>query len=82
MEFETIRLENTEQYPFNNSCRTVALRCEQPDTDYFVLTEIVCAGGEVGGICISGKAVNGFQIAYTGSAPFAEIRYCIVGGAE
>ena len=82
MEFGTIRLENSEQYPFNNSCQTVALCREQANTDYFVQTEIVCAGGEAGEICISGKAVNGFQIAYTGSAPFAEIRYCIVGGAE
>lgn len=82
MEIGSIRLENSEQYPFNNSQKTVALCREQPDTAYFVLTEVLCADGEVGEIRISGKAVNGFQIAYTGSASYAELRYRVVGGAE
>ena len=82
MEIGSVRLENSEQYPFNNSRQTVALRREQPNTTYFVLTEILCTDGEVGEVCISGKAVNGFQIAYTGSASFAELRYRVVGGAE
>jgi len=82
MEIGTIRLENSEKYPFNNSLQTVALCQEQPDTAYTVLTEIVCTDGEVGDIRISGKALNGFQIAYTGSASFAQLSYRIVGGAE
>lgn len=77
-----VRLENTQEYPFNNSRQTVALEREMPDTGYTVLTELAAAGGEVGEICVSGKAVNGFQLAYTGSAPWAEFRCVIVGGAQ
>ena len=78
MEQGVIRLENTEKYPFNNSARLVALAKEQPGTDYPVLTELLSSDGAVGDICVTGKAVNGFQIAYTGSASYAEIRYTVM----
>ena len=75
-----IRLENTETYPFNNSRQIVALLWEMPDSNYTVLPELLCAGGEVGEVQVSGKAINGFQLSYTGSAPWAEFSCLILGG--
>jgi hypothetical protein len=72
-----VRLTNTKPYPFNDSQKTVALEQSQPDVKYSIQTEVISASGEVGDIEISGKAVNGFKIAYTGSALKATIRYYI-----
>ena len=80
-----IVLVNTKQYPFNDSVTTVALKYECADRDYFVLTEVLNSAGDVGDVgdvVISGKAVNGFKIAYTGSAKQAEIAYCVMGGGR
>ena len=82
MQTGTVRLENSERYPFNNSAQTVALAQEQENTDYAVSAELLCTDGSVGEIRVSGKAVNGFQIAFTGSASFAELRWRVTGGAE
>jgi len=75
-----VRLENTAEYPFNNSARTVALAKRRAGTDYIVLTELLASDGAVGDIRVTGKAVNGFQIAFTGSATYAEIRYVVIEG--
>jgi len=74
-----VRLTNTRRYPFNDSQQTVVLEYTLPDLNYNVRTTVIRAGGEVGEIVISGQAVNGFKIAYTGSASHAHIRYYILG---
>ncbi len=76
----TVTLVNTKQYPFNNSEKTVALSASRNNQNYMVYTEILSSDGEVGDIAISGKAVNGFKLAFTGSASQAVIKYCVVGG--
>jgi hypothetical protein len=75
-----IRLSNTKTYPFNDSVQTVALKTEQTNQDYLVVTEVLHADGEVGDIEVTGKAVNGFKIGYTGSAKNAELGYAVIGG--
>ena len=80
METGTVKLKNTKQYPFNNSATTVALRAELCGTDYFVQTEVVSAAGEAGEVRVFDKAVNGFKIAFDGSAKSAEVRYFVSGG--
>ncbi len=80
MEQGIIRLDNTEAYPFNNSAQTVALTKQRAGTDYQVLTDLLASDGAVGDICVSGRAINGFQIAFTGSATYAEIRYTVMEG--
>ena len=77
-----LRLENTEEYPFNNSLCAVALGRDMPDADYTVLTEVLRAGGDIGEVSVSGRAVNGFLLSYTGSAPWAELRCVILGGVK
>jgi hypothetical protein len=47
--------------------------------DYLVLTHTLSAQGEVGDVVVSGRALNGFLIEYTGSAARAEIGYVVVG---
>jgi len=79
METGTIRLRNTKTYPFNDSAQLVALEKERSGRDYLVMTEVVSCDGEAGDIVVSGKAVNGFSLAFTGSAREAEIRWWIAG---
>lgn len=80
MEIGTVTLANTKQYPFNNSVQTVALKSTRKTQDYTVQTEIISASGEAGDIIISGKAVNGFKIGFTGSAAQAVIKYYVTEG--
>lgn len=73
----TVLLFNSKEYPFNNSETTVALPSSLPDTKYTVSATVISAKGEIGDIEISGKARNGFRIAYTGSATEAELAWSI-----
>lgn len=82
MEIGTVTLVNTKPYPFNDSVQTVALKSSRKNQDYMIQTEVVTTVGEVGDITISGKAVNGFKLAFTGSATQAVIRYYITGGRD
>ena len=79
MESGTVKLINTKTWPFNDSARLVALEKERSGNDYIVAAELLRSDGEAGEIIVSDKAVNGFSIAFTGSASQAEIRYWIVG---
>lgn len=76
----TVTLTNTLAFPFNNSIKSVALSDERFNTDYTIYTEIVSAEGIVGDIEISDKLINGFKIAYTGSAKSVTVKYYITGG--
>lgn len=71
----TVKLLNTKVYPFNNSETTVRLTAPAESTDYIVSCEVLDAEGEWGDVIVSGKARNGFKIAFTGSARWAEIRW-------
>lgn len=76
----TVTLTNTKQYPFNDSLTTVALKSPLDNCGYAVITEMAESAGEVGDIIVFGKALNGFKLAYTGSASRAEVKYSIIGG--
>lgn len=73
----TVKLINTKAYPFNNSEDTVCLTEPVDDTDYRVACEVLNTDGECGDIVVSGKARNGFKIAFTGSACWAEICWTV-----
>lgn len=49
-------------------------------TSYLVMTELVKSDGPVGDIEVSEKLVNGFKLAYNGSAKSATIEYIAIGG--
>lgn len=76
----TVTLTNTLEFPFNNSVDTVALTNRQINTSYLVICEVTSAVGNPGEIVISERQVNGFKIAYTGSASSAVVHYTVIGG--
>ena len=75
-----VTLTNTKTYPFNDSATTVALLTECADRDYFVTTNVFNSDGEVGDVEIFDRAVNGFKVAYTGSAKNVELGYVVIEG--
>ena len=76
----TASLTNSLLFPFNNSKKSIALVNKQKDTNYVVLTEPQSASGVIGEIEVSEKQVNGFKMAYTGSASTATVKYYVIGG--
>lgn len=80
-ETATVTLKNTQQYPFNNSTQSVALKTERNHMDYTVGTEIVdYTGGFPGDIVITEKLLNGFKMAHTGSAKSVTVKVYVKGG--
>lgn len=76
-----VSMTNSLAYPFNNSLKTIQITPQKVSTDYMVIPEVLSAtGGPVGFINITDKLLNGFKIAYTGSASSATIRCHITGG--
>ena len=75
-------LTNTQAYPFNNSVKTIALTGEMVrlNKDYTVIVEASPTGGHLGDVLISDKMLNGFKMAYTGSASSAHVKCYIQGG--
>ncbi len=77
----TVTLTNTQQYPFNDSQTTVALDVERNHMDYTVTNEITAySGGFPGDIEISSKLLNGFKVAFTGSASSVTVKLYVKGG--
>lgn len=80
VETGSVTLTNSQEFPFNNSKRTVALQTAQANADYLVVTEIIDFTGNVGDIVITDKMTNGFAIQHTGSASSVEVDYFVIGG--
>lgn len=76
----TVTLQNTEDFPFNNSQVTVPISVERDNQNYLVDYEVTEATGNVGDIIVSAKLVNGFKIEHTGSATSVTVKYQILGG--
>lgn len=82
-EVHEITLKNTLTPPFNSSIdapTSVALTKARKNLYYSVETEVKSHKGVVGEIVISDKALNGFKIAYTGSASEVTLTVRIKGG--
>lgn len=75
-----VALTNSEIFPFNNSIKTIALQKQRDTLNYRVITEVVSADGEIGDVIITDKQLNGFKIAFTGSAKNVTIKYYVQGG--
>lgn len=75
-----ITLKSTQDYPFNNSKATVALPALRNTNAYYVIPETLEANGEVGEYEVSEKLLNGFKLAYTGSAKTVKVRCHVIGG--
>lgn len=79
-EEKTVTLTNTQRYPFNSSTQTIALSTARNFTDYTVETEITDHEGNVGEVRIFDRMLNGFKVAYDGSAKTATVKLRIKGG--
>lgn len=79
-EIEQVALTNSETFPFNNSIKTIALQKQRDNLNYRVITEVISADGEVGNVIVTDKQLNGFKIAFTGSAKNVTIKYYVQGG--
>lgn len=79
-EERTITLTNSQSYPFNDSTQTIALATARNFTDYTVEAEITDHDGNVGDVRIFDRMLNGFKVAYDGSAKSATIKLRIKGG--
>ncbi len=80
-EVEITNSDNNNYFRTNDPYALVALEgYTQIDTpNYSVLTEIVDGDpGLIGDIKVYDKTSNGFKISYTGSAPYAKIRWSLV----
>ncbi len=72
-------LTNTQEYPFNNSEKTIALAIRRDKADYAVEIDTGNAVN-VGQVMVYDKQLNGFKIAHTGSAASVAVKYIVRGG--
>jgi hypothetical protein len=80
VETGSIKLSNTDTYPFNNSAATVALK--KTRNLHYTVEAVVKSyeGGLPGNFRIFDKAINGFKIAFDGSAKSVTLDYIVKGG--
>lgn len=77
----TVTLTNIQTYPFNNSQKTVQMQTPRNYKSYLIIPEIVSiVGGAVGDIMFSDKLLNGFKVAFTGSATSVTVDLYVRGG--
>lgn len=79
-EIQTVTLTNTLKFPFNDSVYTVSLVTPRKTVNYDVSWEVTSANGNVGDITVSEKQLNGFKIAFDGSATSVTLKLRIKGG--
>ena len=74
-------LTNTQAFPFNNSIVTVPLTTTRDNLNYIVeVIEVTPTGGPAGEIEFTDRQVNGFKVAFTGSASKVVVKYAVIGG--
>ena len=75
-------LTNSSAYPFNDSQTTIALSNENQryNKDYTVIVEAKATDGFIGDVVVSDKMLNGFKVAYTGSAKSVAVKCYVQGG--
>jgi len=76
-------LTNSAEFPFNNSIVTVPLTIVRDNLNYIVeVIKVEPTGGPVGEVEISDRQVNGFKMAFTGSATSVKVTYAVIGGFD
>lgn len=80
VEEKNVVLSNSSPYPFNNSEQTISLTMLRLNKNYDVETIITAKNGNVGEIVVSDKQLNGFKVAFTGSATSISLTLKIKGG--
>lgn len=78
----SVTLTNTDEFPFNNSAVSVPLTNERDNLNYIVEVIKVEPTGNPGEIEVSDRQVNGFKMAFTGSASSVKVTYAVIGGYD
>ena len=79
----TVTLTNSQDFPFNNSIVSVPLTIERDNLNYVVVViKVEPTGGPSGDIDITERQVNGFKMAFTGSASSVKVTYAVIGGFD
>jgi len=79
----SVTLTNSLQFPFNNSQVSVALSKTRDNQNYVVeILSVTPTGGPAGEIEVTDRLVNGFKIAFTGSASSVTVTYAVIGGFD
>lgn len=79
-EEKTVNLTNTAKYPFNGSVASVSMAKARKTKNYTVEADVSAADGNIGEIVITDRTLNGFKIAFTGSAKNVTATIKIRGG--
>lgn len=82
-ETHNLTLTNTQKYPFNSTMDApVSVALTTPRNNLYYTVEATVADGTVnaGNIHITGKALNGFKIAFDGSAKSVALTIRVKGG--
>lgn len=77
-----VTLTNTKDFYFNNSVKTIALSKIRNNLDYRVFVEVQGNVTNVGDVVVYDKQLNGFKIAYTGSAESVSLKCYVQGGVS
>lgn len=81
MEKGTVTLTNSDFNPFNNSLKSVSLKTARASKDYVVtILSAKSTTGNIGEVVVSDRLVNGFKLAFTGSAASVTVEYMVTGG--
>lgn len=76
----SVRITNSQAYPFNAGIATVVLNIPRQNMDYIVNAEVTAATGNVQTVEVYDKQLNGFKLRYDGSATAVTIKYYVTGG--
>lgn len=76
-----VTLTNSRDFYFNDSAKTVALSKIRSSLDYRVMVEVQDNPTNVGEVVVYDKQLNGFKIAFTGSAESVTVKCYVQGGA-
>lgn len=79
-EVGTKTLTNTKTFPFNDSKASVALTNTRENLNYVVVIVEVTGSGNIGEVEVCDRLVNGFKLAFTGSAKSVTVKYAVIGG--
>lgn len=78
-----VTLNNTLDFPFNDSVVSIPLTVRRDNLNYVVeVISVTPTGGPSGDIDVSDRQVNGFKMAFTGSATKCVVKYAVIGGFD
>ena len=79
-EVKNVGLTNSADYPFNNSKRTVSLLTPRKTLNYTVEVEVLSDRANIGSVLVTEKQLNGFKVAFDGSAQNVDVKLIVKGG--